>query len=207
MAFSAAGFHRIPHVGAGISHFVYKTTGDSLRTVASATATGYFAWPISSTGNITALSTDDTIFIMASDARGFFKVNTVASSTSSPYSTAVTLQVMSPIIAAEPTKSSDTNIVPYGLFHSTHTSTQNPVYTLDMPWSVGMMWSGVHTGASTGVDIVMGSTVAGSIESTALQIRFNNVNQGITLIAESTAKWLTLMRAQPATAILGPLVT
>lgn len=204
MAFLASGFHRVPHVGGGISHFVYKTTGDTLKTVASATATGYFAYPQNSTGNINPLSTDDLLFIMASDARGWFKVSSIASSTSTPFSTAVTLEGVSPILPSEISMSTGTNLVPYGFHHSTGTT---QTFTLDMPWYAGQEVT-IMTTTSTSMTVLMGSTTAGSISSTGVQVLLNLAGQSVTLIGESTAKWLVKSYGQHSgTAIIGPIVT
>jgi len=206
MTFSASGFHRLPHVGNGISQYFYKTTGDTLKTVASATATTYFAYPSGSTGNINALSTDDLIYVEASDAHGMFKVASIASSTSSPFSTAVTLAQVTQIVGAQTGISSATNLAPYGLIVSTATSTST--YTLDSPWTAGQMVTFSRNVGTTAVHTLVGaSTVAGFFGSTGLQIVFSTANQAVTLMAKSTAGWEIVGRAQSATEILGPVMS
>ena len=203
MVFSAAGFHRVPHVGGGISHYVYKTTGDTLKTVASATAPTYFAYARDSTGNINPLSTDDMFFIMASDAKGWFKVSSV-STTSAPYSTAVGLIGVSPVLA-ESIAYSTGALPPYGFVLSTVASGGASI--LDMPWYAGQEVTLLAT-VSTSWTVTFSSTAAGSISATGTQVLLNALGQAVTLIAMSTAKWMPKsMAQQSATAIIGPVIS
>ena len=198
MAFNAANFHRLSHVGANISHFVY-TSSETLLAVTSATSPTFFAFPSNSTGNIIPLSTGDLIFVDASDGQQMFRVTTIASSTSSPYSTAVTLTgAVAPLEIAVTTGT----LTPYGFYHSTAASGQTAI--LAMPHYAGQMVV-LANSVSTSWTINTASTAAGSINSTMVSILINAPNQSVTLLGESTARWLVVGQSQPGTAIIGPL--
>ena len=204
MAFNAANLHRLSHVGANIAHYVYTST-NTIRAMASATDLTYFAFPKNSTSNINPFSTGDLIFLDGLDGRGWFRVQTIASSTSSPESTAVTLNAIAPTMAIRSTMSTAVNLVPYGFYISTATGAVG-TFTLDMPWYSGQQCQ-VHTAAAaTALIIVAASTVAGSMGATGLQVVMNNADQGVLFTALTTSKWV-VMQSQPGTAILGPLVT
>lgn len=204
MPFNAANFHRLSHVGANIQHFVYTST-DTIKAIASATDLTYFAFPLNSTTNINPLSTGDLIYLDGLDGRGMFRVTTVASSTSSPNSTAVTLTAVSPVMGVLSTMSTAVNLVPYGVYHSTGTGAVG-TFTLDMPWHASQQCSVFTSAAATALIIVTASTVAGSMGATGLQVILNAANQAVMFVGVSTAKWV-VMQSQPGTAITGPLQT
>ena len=185
---------RMPHTDDANNKFVfYATTADSLKTIASATATTYFATYAS------LLNQNDFMYVRGSDAQGTFRV------TSADGSTAPALAPVGEIFALQSAISSTANVAPYGLILSTLASTS--VITLDSPWGAGQTCSFSHTGPSTAVTLVGASTVAGFFGSTSLQILFNATNQAVSLRARSTAGWEVVGRAQPATAIVGPVMS
>lgn len=185
---------RMPHTDDANNKFVfYATTADTLKTIASATATTYFATYAS------LLNQNDHLYIRGSDAQGTFRV------TSTDGSTTPTLAPVGEIFALQSAISSTANVAPYGLILSTLASTS--VITLDSPWGPGQTCSFSHTGASASVTLTGASTVAGFFGSTSLQILFNAPNQAVSLRARSTAGWEVVGRAQPATAITGPVMS
>lgn len=193
MAFDATKIQPTRETGV-FQHFIYRTTGDSLKTITSGTASTYF--------NPYAAQMDagDTLSVEGSDAQGMFKV--ASKSTAG----AITVQPIGDI-ANIVSGATSANLAPYGAFHSTTASTTT--YTIDMPiWGVGETKRIVHTGASTAVTVVTASTSAGALNSTGVQILFNAANQAAILMAPSTSQWLLAAHGvHSGTAIVGPIVT
>lgn len=183
---------RMPHSDDANNKFVfYATTADTLKTIASATATTYFA----TYGSL--LNSGDVIYARGSDGQGEFRV------TSSDASTAPTLAPIGAVYAL-PTASTTANVVPYGVLRSTSTAA---TYTLDMPWGPGQV-KHIYVDNSTAVTVLMASTAAGSINSTGVQILFNEANQSAMLVGVSTAKWfLAAHGVHSGTSIVGPVVS
>ena len=188
MAYSASKLLLLAHAN-NRKIYNYETTADTLKTIASATATTYF-------GVIEGgLDVDDHLYIKGSDAEGAFRVSAVGTN-----STTVTLV---PLGAAVGEVAVTTGALPpYGVYHSTRASGDTSI--LDMPWGVGQEVRIVNT-VSTSWTINSASTTAGAINSTMVSILINAPNQSVHLIGESTSRWLVAGVSQPGTAIIGPL--
>lgn len=171
-------------------HF-YATTADTLKTIASATATTYFATFADT------IDQGDVLYARGSDGQGLFRF------TSTNASTSPTLAPLSDVYSL-PTATTTSNIPPYGVFRSTSTAA---TYTLDMPWGPGQV-KHLYVDNSTAITVLMASTSAGSINSTGVQIAFNETNQAAMLVGVSTAKWILAAHGvHSGTSILGPIVT
>ena len=185
---------RIPNTDDANNKFVfYATTSDTLKTIASATATTYFATYAA------LLNSGDLIYARGSDGQGLFRV------TSADASTAPTLTPVSDVFAI-PTASTTANLVPYGTFLST-TAGATQSFVLDMPWGPGQRKELISIGASTAVTILTASTAAGAINTTMNSIVFNAASQAVELLGVSTSQWVVVSQSQPATAITGPVVS
>ena len=185
---------RIPNSDDANSKIVFfQTTADTLRTIASATATTYFA----TYGAL--LNLGDLVYARGSDGQGMFRV------TSADASTAPTLTPVSDVFAI-PTASTTANLVPYGTFLST-TAGATQTHTLDMPWGPGQIKRLMSIGASTALTINTASTSAGAINTTMNTILFTAAGQSVELLGVSTSQWVSVGQSQPATAITGPVVS
>ena len=188
------GVLRIPNTDDANSKIVFfQTASDTLKTVASATATTYFA----TYGAL--LNSGDLVYARGSDAQGVFRV------TSADASTAPTLVPVSDVFAI-PTASTTANLVPYGTFLST-TAGATQSFVLDMPWGPGQRKELISIGASTAVTVLTASTSAGAINTTMNSIVFNAAGQAVQLLGVSTSQWVVVSQSQPATAITGPVVS
>ena len=189
---------RVPNTDDANNKFVFfATTADTLKTVASATATTYFA----TYGAM--LNLGDVVYARGSDAQGLFRV------TSADASTAPTLTPISDAFALSTTNSTAstaTSLPPYGTFLSTITGTTQ-VFSLDMPLGPGQRKQLIHIGTSTAFSINTASTAAGAINTTMNTILFNAPNQAVELLGVSTSQWVVLNQSQPSTAIVGPAIS
>lgn len=185
---------RIPNTDDANSKIVYfQTTADTLKTIASATATTYFA----TYGAL--LNLGDLVYARGSDGQGLFRV------TSADASTTPTLTPVSDVFAI-PTATTTSNLVPYGIFLST-TAGATQVHILDMPWGPGQRKQLITIAATTELTVNTASTAAGAINTTMNTIVFNAANQRVELLGVSTSQWVVVSQSQPATAITGPIVS
>ena len=189
MAYDAALLINLGPAGRNRKMFNYETTADTLKTIASATATTYFG--VIETG----LDVDDLLYIKGSDAEGNFRVSAVGTN-----STTLTLVPLGAAVGEVAVTTG--NLPPYGVYHSTAASGQ--ISILDMPWGVGQEVR-IVSSVSTSWTINSASTAVGSFNSTGVSILINAPNQSVHLIGESTARWLIAGQSQPGTAIIGPL--
>lgn len=201
MAFDKANLHLI-YAGNDTKWWMYSSTGDNLGTIISSTATAYFSGStgdsLSQPGSTKiALAVNDVMYIQASDVRAMCFVSSISGSNG----TSVTMG----FLWAKGEVAASTAIRPYGLVHST--AAAGSTITVEMPYTAGQEIT-IKTTVSTALTVTFSSTTAGVLDSTGVSILLNAVNQCVTLIAESTSKWLIKsIGKQTGTEILGPVMS